>query len=216
MKNLSASQEKLCLELLRIGAVKFGGFKLKLHDTHPRAPLSPIYIDLRMLRRDAKAKKAAIKVYLELIKPLKYDVLADIPTAATPLVSSIADSLKTGQITPRADSKKHGTGAKVDGLFPKDKGSVALLVDDLVSAADSKIEAAETIKNAGLKVKDVVVLIDREQGGAGSLLKKKLKLHSALTLSQMLDFYVAKKKISKKQHEDIKAKFDTLNNYFKK
>lgn len=214
--NITGAKEKLCLALLEIGAIRFGDFKLKLHDTYPKAPLSPIYIDLRMLRRDPKAKKYAIKVYLELIKPLKFDILADIPTAATPLVSSIADALKMGQITPRADSKKHGTGAKVDGLLLRDKGKRALLIDDLVSAADSKVEAAATVLAAGLKVRDVVVLIDREQGGATQLAKRKLKLHSAFTLSEMLDFYLVKKKINEVTYKDIKSRIEELNNFLKR
>ncbi len=104
---LTKSQQELSLHLFDIGAVRFGAFKLKLHDTHPKAPLSPIYIDLRVLRRTPKAKAAAIKVYEELVKPLTFDLLADIPTAATPLTSSLSDKLKVGMITPRADKKTH-------------------------------------------------------------------------------------------------------------
>lgn len=41
---LTNIQEKLLSQLFDIGAIKFGNFKLKLHDTYPEAPLSPIYI----------------------------------------------------------------------------------------------------------------------------------------------------------------------------
>lgn len=212
---LTKAQQELSLHLFDIGAVKFGAFKLKLHDTHPKAPLSPIYIDLRVLRRTPKAKAAAIKVYEELVKPLKFDLIADIPTAATPLASSLSDRLKIGMITPRADKKTHGSGAKVDGMLKNDKGKLAVLIDDLVTRADSKLEAAQTLRNAGVKVKDVVVLIDREQGGAVEMAKNNLNLHSAFTMQQMLDYFLKVKRLSQKKHDNILQGIENLNNYLK-
>ncbi len=210
---LTKSQQELSLYLFDIGAVKFGAFKLKLHDTHPKAPLSPIYIDLRVLRRTPKAKAAAIKVYEELVKPLKFDLIADIPTAATPLASSLSDKLKIGMITPRADKKTHGSGAKVDGMLKSDKGKMAVLIDDLVTRADSKLEAAETLRNVGVKVNDVIVLIDREQGGAAEMAKNNLRLHSAFTMNQMLDYLLKAKKLSQKEYDNIQQGIKDLNNY---
>lgn len=212
---LTKSQQELSLHLFDIGAVKFGAFKLKLHDTHPKAPLSPIYIDLRVLRRTPKAKASAIKVYEELVKPLKFDLIADIPTAATPLASSLSDKLKVGMITPRADKKTHGSGAKVDGMLKSDKGKVAVLIDDLVTRADSKLEAAKTLRSVGVKVKDVVVLIDREQGGALEMAKNNLILHSAFTMQQMLDYFLKVKRLSKKEYDQILQGIENLNNYLK-
>jgi len=214
-KELTSAQKKLSLHLFDIGAVKFGAFKLKLHETKPLAPLSPIYIDLRLLRRTPKAKAASIKVYEELVKPLKFDLIADIPTAATPLASSLSDKLKVGMITPRADKKTHGSGAKVDGMLKNDKGKLVVLIDDLVTRADSKLEAAKILRDSGIKVKDVVVLIDREQGGAKEMAKNKLRLHSAFSMQQMLDFYLKVKKISKKEYDDIMKGIENLNNYLK-
>lgn len=212
---LTKAQQELSLYLFDIGAVKFGAFKLKLHDAHPKAPLSPIYIDLRVLRRTPKAKAASIKVYEELVKPLKFDLIADIPTAATPLASSLSDKLKVGMITPRADRKTHGSGAKVDGMLKSDKGKVAVLIDDLVTRADSKLEAAETLRSVGVKVKDVVVLIDREQGGEGEMAKNNLILHSAFTMQQMLDYLLTAKKLSQKEYNNILLGIENLNNYLK-
>src|SRR3989304_6199913 len=100
-------EEYLILPLYEIGAVKLGEVRLKLHDTHPEAPLSPIYIDLRLLRRFPYAKRIAVEVYQELLKLLQFNLLPDIPTAATPLVSSLSNKLNIGMVTPRTDSKKH-------------------------------------------------------------------------------------------------------------
>lgn len=116
---------------------------------------------MRALRKVPEAKEAAITVYEELVRPLQFDLLADIPTAAMPLVSSLADRLQVGQITPRTDSKAHGTGTKVDEMLPENKGKTAVLIDDLVTHADSNLEAAEILKAQGVNVHDVV-LVDIE------------------------------------------------------
>lgn len=198
---LTGGKKQLADALFKIGAVKFGAFKLKIHDINPDAPLSPFYIDLRLLRSFPDAKKKAVKAYVKLLRRLKFNVLADVPTAATPLVSSIADVLRVPQITPRMDKKGHGTGAKVDGAYRKSQKTVVL--DDLVTRARSKIEAIEVLEEAGLKVKDVVVLVDREQGGREDLEKEGYKLHAILGIRELFSYYADCKKISRKRHQQI-------------
>lgn len=215
-EGLTVAQQTLSGRLLDIGAIKFGDFRLKLHESKPEAPLSPIYIDLRMLRRFPDAKTAAVDVYEELIRPLRFDLLADIPTAATPLVSSLSDRLGIGMITPRTDSKTHGTGAKIDGMLATDAGKKAILIDDLVTRADSKLEAAAILKRHIIDVKDIVVLIDREQGGKEQLAREGFELHRAFTMTQMLDFYVKIGRLTKSDYSDIRRRLQELNRYLGK
>lgn len=205
--------EKFLLRLFDIGAVKFGSFKYKLHDKHPEIPPAPNYIDLRLLRRFPAIKKLAVDLYEELAEPLSFSLLADVPTAATPLAASLSDRLKVGMITPRADNKKHGTGAKIDGILNSDKGKTALLIDDLITKADSKLEAIKVLKNGGVVVYDVVVLIDREQGGKEILKKEGYKLHSAFTMKEMFDLYLKTGKISREIYDDTHKRLKIFNSY---
>lgn len=210
---LTSSQKKLILDLFDNGMIKFGQFKFKLHDKHPDAPLAPFYIDLRMVRRFPAVKKRVIDVYVELLKPLKFDLIADIPLAATPFAASICDRLKVGMITPRGDNKTHGSGAKIDGALPTDKGKKVVLIDDLVTQADSKFEAAKILEDFGCKVKDIVVLIDREQGGKAQLKEKGYRLHSAFTLNQMMSLYKQVGRLKPEVYEDLMTRLDALNKF---
>lgn len=212
-QKLTKAQEKLILDLFDSGMVKFGSFRFVLHEKHPDAPLAPFYIDLRMVRRFPKIRKKVVEVYGDLIKDLKYDLLADVPTSATPMVAILSDKLGVPQITPRSDAKTHGGGAKIDGLLKEDKGSTAVLIDDLITKADSKFEAIKVLKDFGIKVKDVVVLIDRQQGGEKELAKKGFKLHFAFTLGRMMDLFRKKGRLSKEAYNDAMQKLDAMNKY---
>lgn len=156
---------------------------------------------MRRIRSFPEQKVVVVDAYTDLLKPLTYDVLADVPTAATPIVASLSDKLRVPQITPRMDQKAHGTGAKIDGVFKE--GDTTVVVDDLITKATSKLEAIEVLESAGLKVTDVVVLIDREQGGRQELEERGYQLHAALTLPHMVSLYKAIGLITPEQFETV-------------
>ena len=64
---MTATQRAFADALLACGAVKFGAFRLKLHEREPDAPLSPIYVDLRVLRSWPDAIDTAVAVLAEMI-----------------------------------------------------------------------------------------------------------------------------------------------------
>ncbi|MEO6508831.1 MAG: phosphoribosyltransferase family protein [Patescibacteria group bacterium] len=212
-ESLTEVQTFLCDQLFDIGAIKFGDFKLKLHQSNPEAPLSPIYINLRKLQGVPTAKNAAVSAYEELLRPLHPELLAGIPRAATPVVSSLADRFNIGMITPWSETKLYGSEDQIDGLLPEHIGKKVVLVDDLVSHADSKLQAAATLKLYDLDVKDIVVLIDRQQGGAEQLAKEGFTLHKAFTLSQMLDHYLRSGQITGEKYRHTQERLISLNRY---
>lgn len=211
--SLTKHQEKLILDLFDYGMVKFGSFRFKFHEKDPNIPLAPFYIDLRMVRRFPEVRKDVINVYIDLLKNIKFDLIADVPTAATPIVAILSHKLNAPMITPRSDSKTHGSGAKIDGAIEEDIGKVAVLVDDLITRADSKFEAIAVLAHFGINVKDVVVLIDREQGGEKELASAGYNLHFAFTLSQMLEFYKDTGRMDEKLYKQTLEKLFAMNSY---
>jgi len=187
---MTAHQRAFADHLLTSGAVKFGAFRLKLHETQPDAPLSPIYVDLRVLRSYPDAMDAAVATLDELIVAdgPAFDCYADIPMAATPLVAVLSHITRVPMITPR-EPKTHGLSGSINGAF--NLGDTALVIDDLVTHAESKLEAIHTLETNGLRVRDVAVLVDREQGAAAQLATAGYTLHAALRLSQLLDYWRA-------------------------
>jgi orotate phosphoribosyltransferase len=192
--------------LLTSGAVKFGAFRLKLHETKPDAPLSPMYVDLRVLRSFPDAQDAAVTALRELIaaQGLKFDRYADVPMAATPMVAILSHLTRVPMITPR-ESKTHGAGGNINGAFTK--GETVLVIDDVVTGADSKLEAIQTLEANGLAVRDVAVLIDREQGGPAAIAAAGYTLHAAVTVSQLLGYWRESGGITQTDYSNVRAYF---------
>jgi uridine monophosphate synthetase len=203
MDQLTEKQRAFADALLTSGAVKFGAFRLKLHETQPDAPLAPIYLDLRMLQSFPDALDATVAALRELIAAhaLHFARYAGIPMAATPLVAVLSHLTRVPMITPR-QPKTHGTGGSIDGVWTP--GETVLAVDDLVTHAESKLEAIRVLEASGLVVRDVAVLVDRQQGGREQLEAAGYHLHAAATLGQLLDYWRASGGIDAATYERVK------------
>jgi uridine monophosphate synthetase len=105
-------------------------------------------------------------------------------------------------ISPRKETKSYGMGVEIDGDYHA--GQTALLIDDLVSQADSKVEALAKLKAAGLHVTDLMMLIDRQQGGKALLESQGYRVHTAVTIQDLLTRYHQTGSIDEAQLEKTK------------
>src|SRR5207237_3572473 len=79
-------------------------------------------------------------------------------------------------------------------------GDTVLIIDDLITRGSSILETASLLEEMGLKVKDVIVLIDREHGAAERLRRHGYNLLSILKLDVMLNHYMSKGLISEETY----------------
>ena len=177
--------------LLEAGCIKFGQFTLK------SGMISPIYIDLRMLVSFPDLLKEVASAYLPILGELAFDRLAGLPYAALPIATAISLQGSWALIYPRKEAKTYGTKAEIEGLYNDNERVV--IVDDLATTGSSKLESIEKLASAGLKVKDIVVLIDRQSGAAEALAKAGLQLHSVVTLTELLDYYEQNNRVPEEQ-----------------
>lgn len=180
--------------LLSAGCIKFGAFTLK------SGLKSPIYIDLRQIITYPKLLKQIGAAYLPMLDGLKFDRIAGLPYAAIPIATAISLAGNYPMIYPRKEAKSYGTKAEIEGEYHA--GETAVIIDDLATTGGSKFEAIEKLTGAGLIVKDVVVLIDRQSGAKESLEQAGFNLHAVLTISELLDYW---EKMGKVEQEKIDA-----------
>jgi uridine monophosphate synthetase len=183
-------------ELLAAGCIKFGSFTLK------SGLQSPIYIDLRQIITYPKLLEQIGKAYLPLLKDLKFDRIAGLPYAAIPIATAISLAGNYPMIYPRKEMKTYGTKAEIEGEYHA--GETVIIIDDLATTGGSKFEAIEKLTSAGLVVKDVVVLIDRQSGAKESLEQAGYAMHAVLTISQLLGYWEKIGKVEKDKIEETR------------
>jgi uridine monophosphate synthetase len=190
------SKKEFILELERIGAIKFGSFILKSGLT------SPFYIDLRELISYPKLMDQVCELIADKVKNLKFDIITGIPYTALPLATLVSTKLNKPLVYIRKEEKAYGTGKNVVGSYAED--SRCLVIDDLVTTGLSKIETAHKYQSEGIEIKDFFVIIDRSQNAVSELAEQGFKLHSIITLDEILSVLSQAGKITKDQVHKVR------------
>ena len=167
--------------MLEAGCIKFGEFTLK------SGLKSPIYIDLRLFITFPRLLERVSAAYLPILMGLEFQRIAGLPYAAIPIATSISLQGNYPMIYPRKEVKDYGTKAEIEGEYHA--GETVVVIDDLATTGGSKLEAIEKLTGAGLKVRDVVVLIDRQSGAKEALEMAGFHLHAVLTITKLLDYW---------------------------
>jgi uridine monophosphate synthetase len=183
------SKKEIADSLIEMGCVRLGNFRLK------SGLESPIYIDLRLLISYPIILQKIAVAFVEVLKNLKFDRMAALPYGALPIGTAVSIFGNYPFIYPRKEVKTYGTKVEIEGVYSP--GEQIVIIDDLVTTAGSKLDAIDKLSKVGLKVRDVVVLIDRQSGARQELEKVGCRLHPIFTLSELLDYWETTKLVPK-------------------
>lgn len=192
----------LAQTLFDLGGVQFGNFTVS-----ESAVSSPVFINPKVLISNPTALRVASKLMqqeINLAQSLRrprvhpFAVVAGVPVGG--LLLATAYSLETNIPLIYARSRPEGTGKRgIEGRFTA--GDTALIIDDLITRGSSILETAELLSENGLKVKDVIVLVDREHGAVERLRHQGYNLISILKLDVMLTHYMSRGLISEETYQ---------------
>ncbi|OGH64391.1 MAG: orotate phosphoribosyltransferase [Candidatus Magasanikbacteria bacterium RIFCSPHIGHO2_01_FULL_41_23] len=181
-------KEELIIELHNINAIKFGEFKLK------SGIMSPIYLDIRVIISYPKLLQSVVALMWKKISDQHFDLICGVPYTALPIATVMSVEHNVPMVMRRKEVKEYGLKKAIEGNFQPDQN--VLVVEDLVTSGSSVFETIAPLEHEGLKVTDIVVLIDREQGGRQHISKKGYNLHSVFTISEMLTVLEAEGKLN--------------------
>lgn len=172
-------REDFLLKAYELGIIKFGNFTLK------SGIESPFYVDLRPLSSSPQLLKTLANNLLELVENAPFDLICGVPYAALPMGTTMSLASGVPLIIKRKENKGYGTKRMVEGVYHD--GQNCLLVEDVITSGQSLLETIDEIEREGLKVTDLVVVLDREQGGINKLKEKGYKVHTLFTINEVID-----------------------------
>jgi len=170
------------LGLLREHSHKRGTFTLA------SGKQSDFYIDVRRVALSAPGHRLLGTLLLDAIEGRRargksrgdhtVDAVAGVELGGCPLASAVSltseirlDVEALPAVYVRKKAKEHGTGNLVEAPFGMVRDDRVVLVEDVITSGGSSLRAIEAIREAGYFVTQVIVVVDRQEGGVKAVKK---------------------------------------------
>jgi orotate phosphoribosyltransferase len=167
--------DELVAALRAADAVRYGEFELSHGGT------SEYYVDKYRFGTDPEPLALVARAFAE---RLAGERVAGVAVGAVPLVTATA--LETGEpyLIARKATKEYGTGNRVEGEVTE--GERVVVLEDVATTGQSALDAVEALREAGLVVERVLVVVDREEGARELLADHGVELEALVTARDLL------------------------------
>ncbi len=134
---------------------------------------------------------------------LQFDLICGVPYTALPIATTVSVNHHIPMVMRRKEQKDYGTKKVIEGVFHKGQRSV--IIEDIITSGSSILETISPLNDSGLDVTDIIVIVDREQGGRDILQEKGYQCHSLFTLSEILTILYDAGRISVDKLEEVRT-----------
>ena len=170
------------IELFRDHALQFGDFTLA------SGQKSKYFLDGKQVLLNSFGLRMVSEGLLDLLKDVEFDAIGGMSIGADPIIGGVITvAAEQGRslagVLVRKEAKGHGTNRFVEG--PVKPGQKIVIVDDVVTTGGSSLLAIDRVTEFGLKVVQVVGIVDRLQGGAENFAKRGLPFRTLLTVKDL-------------------------------
>ena len=158
--------------------------------------LSNYYIDCKKTTLSAEAIDILGEVMYERVKTLEAEGIGGLTLGADPIAyaTSLICKLKGKIINPfivRKTPKDHGIIKWIEGnVQPNDR---VIIIEDVITTGQSTMQAVERAKESGLKVIQILALVDREEGGREEVSKFSMTSQAIMAKIELQEDFLTKK-----------------------
>ena len=186
--------------LYKNGIIQFGNFTLTSGKN------SSYYIDLRLVPSYPHQFRKMIKNLQNLIIEKtgldNFDSLASVPTGGLVITSALAIEIVKPLIYVRNKPKEHGTTQSIEGKISS--GMKIIMVDDIMTTGTSVLNGVKQLKESGLSVSDVFVIIDRLERDSREFSDIGVRIHQLTDILEITNILFQEKLIDEEILEKVK------------
>lgn len=172
---------------------------------------SPVYVDCRRLISYPKIRYRIVIRFAEIVAAKigvkEVDVIAGGETAGIPYAAFLAVKLNKPMVYVRKTPKGHGRSAQIEGVL--NQGDRVLLVEDLVTDGESKLQFKAGIETAGGRMTDCLCVFEYRcdrlglQEARENLARHDIRLHSLATWDDVLSVMEIEGRFSAEQRDEL-------------
>ncbi len=173
--------ESLAEALKKCGAIKFGDFTLA------SGKKSRYYIDIKKASTDPRILKLIAQRIAEIMKErsIHADYIGCVALGGVPIAAAVSLETLLPLIILRKETKDYGIKEQIIGDFIR--GKSVLMVEDVATTGGSVLKAIKTLRDEGLVVGHVIVVVDREEGAGKSLADADIELIPLVKISELME-----------------------------
>ncbi|WP_185866124.1 orotidine-5'-phosphate decarboxylase [Blattabacterium cuenoti] len=196
-------KEQFFLKIYNLGIIKFGNFTLK------SGMNSPIYIDFRPIASRPDLLIKLSDLLLHEVSYTNFELICGVPYAALPIATTLSLRSNIPLIIKRKENKGYGTKRMIEGIYKK--GQNCLLIEDVITSGDSLLKTVIDLEKEGLIIKDILSILDREQGGTENIKKRGYNIRTLFRIGEVLKMLEKKHFLKKKKIHMIQFFFSKKN-----
>jgi len=167
--------------LKECGAIKFGDFTLA------SGKKSKYYIDIKKASAIPRILKLMAGEIADKIKlnSLDADYIGCVALGGVPIAVAVSLETDLPLIIIRKEAKEYGTKGQIVGDFIKN--SRVLMVEDVATTGGSVMKAIKLMREEGLLISNVIVVVDREEGARAVLADEGVELTPLVRIGDILN-----------------------------
>jgi orotate phosphoribosyltransferase len=131
-----------------------------------------------------------------------FDSLASVPTGGLVVTSALAIEIVKPLIYVRNKPKEHGTTKSIEGKIST--GMKVVMIDDVVTTGTSVLNGIKQLKDAGLSISDLYVIINRLEGADKVLGDAGVQIHQLTDILEITNVLFQEKLVSEEIFEKTK------------